>query len=142
MPFRVHLMYQLTLLFGLLVVIGLAGFASQQAGLVAVAEQRVSGGLDELRRAVKECESAVTRAGTGLTDEPLLLSRISEDVRYLSPCDQPEAVALDSEAASLLRQVSATLTAGDVAGDRNHVAQGALARCHTLLQTRKQQRQV
>jgi hypothetical protein len=138
LSFRIQLIYQLTLLFGLFVLVGAAGLASQHAGQVGSGEERTFGSLDAMREAVRDCEVRFVDAGAGFAAERVQFDAVSEGIRYLSPCDEPAALALDAELTALLRTFSSQLAAGAQPEGENTSTQAILARCQSLLQLRKQ----
>jgi len=142
LPFRFQLLYHLALLFGLLVVVSVAGKASEHVGRITIAEQHKSDSLQTLKSAVTDCDAAFLRLDNGKSTEYSEFQRIKEDVRYLSPCDSPNAISLDLEIAWMLGDLSATLSASNQAPTQRPNLQTTLTRCRTLVQLRKQERQM
>jgi hypothetical protein len=140
LPFRFQLIYQLALLFGVLVMVNLAGFASQQTERLGADEMELRAGLDALRAAVRNCEQRLIGIGSGFALERASFESICETIRYLSPCDEPEARALNREITDLLGQFSAFLATGVPPQPGTTSTLDILARCQALLQLRKQQR--
>lgn len=131
----------MVLLFGLMLVVSVAAKASQHVVRVEAAEQRKSYSLQTLKRTISDCDTAFLRLGNGRMAGYAEFQQIKEDVRYLSPCDTPDAVSLDLEMACLLGDLCATLSStGELPSARRDV-QEALTRCRTLVRLRKQERQ-
>jgi len=138
--FQAQLMYQLSVLFCLVLLVTLAGRASEHVGNVAIDQKQISGSLDRVRSAIRKCDSTFTLVSAATSRDYLEFQRIKEQARFLSPSESPEAVSLDLEIARLIDAVSASLTMNGYPDGGQEMTE-ALARCQTLLHLRKQKRQ-
>jgi hypothetical protein len=141
LSFGIQLWYHSAICFALLVMVWVGNRASDHASRVASGEKSLRSSLDSVKTAVETCDSAFARLGPRWTSEYNELQRVKEDVRYLSPCDNPEAVALDLEISAVLRGISANLATANPSGANGREVHEPLTRCQSLIRLRKQQRQ-
>lgn len=138
LPFIIQLAYQLLLFCCFLVIYSVTFLASKNAERVSNLEQKLSESLETLKRAAADCDEAFVRFGDAASLEYVKFRSIKEQIRFLSPSNNPNAVSLDVEMSLLLVDLTAKLS--EPTGKQ--LITNELDRCGNLLGLRKQERRL
>ena len=142
LPRNWQFMYQVAVLFGLLVILSVAERATEHAASVEDVEQVLASSLDRLKTAFAECDATFGRLGGLCRNEYDEFLKIKDDVRYLSPSDAKIALETERQMAAVVSDISASLPVSGRFLTANENIHEKLAMCRALMRQRKQERRL
>jgi len=113
LSFRLQLVLQLALIFGSVVVVAVGWMASVRVKEVADEEQSKLESLQRLKQSLVLCEVAMASLEPVWNRERMLVRKLKEDSRYLSPCAEAAVTSHEEEMIALLQDICLLVESND-----------------------------
>jgi|ERR1039457_3631531 hypothetical protein len=137
LAFRVQLFFQLSAVFGSLIVVAISWMASGRVRAVSGEEHHKRDTLQQLKDAISRCDARMATLGPMWHRERELCHKLREDARFLSPCVESTAISYEEEMVVHLDDICKLLDSDDPNRIKPDL-DSQIAKCGTIMALRKQ----